>query len=603
MGLLQRAVETYDAYERLSDGIGAYRSEEREPFAPVAHIVTGAKICIVITVDGLFERAEKVDRKIIIPVTQQSAGRTRAIASHGLCEQVGYIVPGNEEKHTAYMEQLKKWCESPFVHPKAKAVLRYLERGTVKEDLAAAAVLDGEFDEVKNEKDLICWDIIGTETGDGRVWTDSSVMQSWIDFYLDQISKDGSSDYCYISGQCETAANQHLKGIVSSNGNAKIISANDDSNFTYRGRFEYPQEAESVGYLSSQKAHNTLKWLISNQGIPGGERTFVCWNPKGAAVPKINSPLLQKFGDEPKAYKPAVYGKEIAKKIEGYKVSLPDNEDVIIAGFDAATSGRLAVTYYNELKASDFLRRLEYWDETCCWYDNSWGTESPLLFDIIRVAFGTQRGNDEKARIEVDSKIVGSQMQRLLFSRIDKSLFPMDIMVAVRRKADNLQIYSVQNRRKILFTACAVVRKYHIDHLKEEWSMALEPERSDRSYQFGRLLAVMEKAERDTYDEVSSSRETNAIRMQPVFVQRPGYAAKIVLEKVKVAYYPRLKESSRLYYEKLIGEIMEQISGFPSEDYDKPLSETYLMGYYLQKNALYAKKTADVTEDTKTEEE
>ena len=133
--------------------------------------------------------------------------------------------------------------------------------------------------------------------------------------------------------------------------------------------------------------------------------------------------------------------------------------------------------------------------------------------------------------------------------------------------------------------------------------MALESERRDRSYQFGRLLAVMEKAERDTYDEVSSSRETNAIRMQPIFVQRPGYAAKIVLEKVKVAYYPRLKESSRLYYEKLIGEIMEQISRFSSKNYDKPLSETYLMGYYLQKNALYAKKTAEVTEDMKTEEE
>ncbi len=603
MGLLQRAVETYDAYERFSDGIGAYRSEEREPFAPVAHIVTSAKICIVITVDGFFDRAEKVNWKIIIPATQQSAGRTRAIASHGLCEQVGYILPGNEEKHTVYMEQLRKWCESPFAHPKVKAVLRYLERETVKEDLTAASVLDQESDEVRNEKDLICWEIIGTETGDGRVWTDTSVMQSWIAFYLDQISKDGSLDYCYVSGQYEALANQHLKGVISSNGNAKIISANDDTNFTYRGRFERPEEAESVGYLSSQKAHNALKWLASNQGVAGGDRIFICWNPKGAEVPKINSPLLQKFGNEQKAFKLAVYEKEIAKKIEGYKVSLPDNEDVIIAGFDAATSGRLAVTYYNELKASDFLCRLKYWDETCCWYDNLRGTESPLLFDIIRVSFGTQRGNDEKASIEVDSKIVGSQMQRLLFSRIDKSLFPTDIMVAARHKADNLQIYSNQNRRKILFTACAIVRKYHIDHLKEEWSMALEPERSDRSYQFGRLLAVMEKAERDTYDEVSSSRETNAIRMQPVFVQRPGYAAKIVMEKVKAAYYPRLKESSRLYYEKLIGEIMEQISRFSSKNYDKPLSETYLMGYYLQKNALYAKKTAEVTEDMKTEEE
>lgn len=38
----------------------------------------------------------------------------------------------------------------------------------------------------------------------------------------------------------------------------------------------------------------------------------------------------------------------------------------------------------------------------------------------------------------------------------------------------------------------------------------------------------MEKIERDTYD-ASENRETNAIRMQSVFVQRPGYAAKVIM--------------------------------------------------------------------------
>lgn len=123
--------------------------------------------------------------------------------------------------------------------------------------------------------------------------------------------------------------------------------------------------------------------------------------------------------------------------------------------------------------------------------------------------------------------------------------------------------------------------------------MALEPERKDRSYQFGRLLAVLEKAERDTYDDSSSARETNAIRMQQVYVQRPGYAFKIIMERVKTAYYPKLKESSRGYYEKLIGEIMERISQFPENEYDKKLSETYLLGYYLQKNELYRKKNEE----------
>ena len=126
--------------------------------------------------------------------------------------------------------------------------------------------------------------------------------------------------------------------------------------------------------------------------------------------------------------------------------------------------------------------------------------------------------------------------------------------------------------------------------------MALEPEKRDRSYQYGRLLAVMEKAEKDAYREVET-RETNAIRMQSVFVQRPGYATKIIIDQLKNAYYPRLNPGQRNYYEKLIGEIMQVISEFDGEEFNKPLSETYILGYYLQKNDFYTKK------GTKEEEE
>lgn len=42
----------------------------------------------------------------------------------------------------------------------------------------------------------------------------------------------------------------------------------------------------------------------------------------------------------------------------------------------------------------------------------------------------------------------------------------------------------------------------------------------------GRLLAVFEELDRDTYDP-NEQRETNAIRMQSVFAKRPLYAARI----------------------------------------------------------------------------
>ena len=126
--------------------------------------------------------------------------------------------------------------------------------------------------------------------------------------------------------------------------------------------------------------------------------------------------------------------------------------------------------------------------------------------------------------------------------------------------------------------------------------MALEPEKKDRSYQYGRLLAVLEKAERDTY-ETGKERDPNAIRMQSVFVQRPAYATKIIIDQLKNAYYPRLNPGQKAYYEKLIGEVMLILSEFDDTEYNKPLGETYLLGYYLQKNALYTKKETKQEED------
>lgn len=598
MGLMQKALETYDA---MSAWVGV-AVENRETLAPVGHITAKAKIEITLDADGGFVQARTVDEKIIIPATEESAGRTSAPAAHPLCEQIGYLLPGNEEKFRLYTQQLEQWANSRYGSPKLNAILNYVRRGTLQTDLARAGLLQmDEKGAVKNEKDMVRWIVNGVGEESGPVWTDLRLLRGFGEFYLE--SREGMADrLCMLTGEETLGAAQHLKGVVPMHGNAKIISGNDTSNFTYLGRFTDAGEAATVGYIASQKAHNALKWLVCNDGYPFGSRTFVCWNPQGLEVPKVQIPLgkNRKSDGKEEPLKPTAYREELEKTVRGWKNSLPQNAGVVLAAFDAATAGRLAVLYYNELQASDFIDRLAYWDETCCWYDSRWGTMSPLLDRIVQFAFGVQRGSDESARVEVDDKVRAQQLQRMLTCRTEKGAMPEDVMRALVRKCDNLQVYNAHNRDTLLFTACAVVRKYRMDRKKEDLPMALEPDKRDRSYQFGRLLAVLEKAERDTYDK-DEKRETNAIRLQPMFVRRPGTTAKTVLEQVKNAYYPRLSVKSRNFYEILIGQIMEQISECieekcdapKPEKYDSPLTETYLLGYYLQKNALYTKKQDD----------
>lgn len=589
MGLLQKAVETYDSHY-------AYASENIEGqtmMAPVGHIVTRAEIEITLDQDGIFVNASAVDKsepKIIIPATESSAGRTSAPCAHPLCDQIGYLIPGNEQKFRLYVDQLSAWEASEYAHSKLTPVLRYVKGETILGDLVRCGVvkLDGT-GKPENEKQLVRWRILGSDVE--ACWLDHTLYDTFTQYYI--AHHEGQAMLCMVSGEETNAAGQHPKGIIPINGNAKLISANDSSGFTYRGRFSEEWQSASVGYEASQKAHNAIRWLAQEQGVILGGRTFLCWNPQGRSITPPHHPLMPK---PPKPiFRPSEYRDTLQKVLSGKKAELKLTDGVVLAAFDAATTGRLSLTYYNELLGHDFLQRLHDWDVSCCWPHRNFGIQTPTLRQIVNCAFGTQRVEKGSARMETDDRVLRQQMQRLIACRVDRALIGADIVKALVSRASRPQAYDPYVWEDILFTACAVIRKYRTDRFKEEWSMALEPEKKDRSYQFGRLLAVMEKVERDTYD--NDTREPNAIRMQSVFCQRPMYAAGNLEKQLERAYFPRLKPGSRVWYKNLMGQIMDIISAFPQEDWNKPLEDSYLMGYYLQRSALYTKKNDNETEE------
>lgn len=606
MGLFQKAVETYDNMQALA---GVESEERRYVLAPIGFITTGVRIAITLTEDGGFVKAEEVfdafvdskgkekrrEKKIIIPATERSAGRTSAARSvpHPLCDKLFYMCPENKESYAVYIEQLQAWCDFDDGCIKIKAVLEYVKKGTIRADLSSVAGV--------KDDDFVCWRVLTAACAEPEeVWRSRSVIDSYVNYCQYKAENSSQTALCYVSGEDTTQAQQHLKGVLAASGNAKLISANDTVNFTYRGRFADGTEALTVGYISSQKAHNALKWIVSNDGIGlGGDgRSMVCWNPRGEKTPSPLMSLFWQFGTEQKPT-PTNYRDVLARAVLGYKNKIELTDETVTAIFDAATNGRLSVCYYSEMQAYDFLERLRFWDETIAWIHRSYGVTSPALKDIVDAAYGVPRTSDRGQTIATDEKVFSGALQRLLQCRLERSPFPADIMRSAVMRCSSLQLYEKTNRTKQLFTTCAIIKKYMYDRFKEEWDMALEPEKKNRSYQFGRLLAVLEKAEHDTYG-TDEKRETNAIRMQSVFVKRPMYATKIVTEQLKNAYWPRLEPNRRRYYDKLIGEIMQTISECSENDNNRPLGEEYLMGYYLQRNALYTKKSNDINE---TEEE
>ena len=595
MGLLQRAVENYDCSRPLA---GVYR-EDHEPLAPVGHTLTSANLEITIDRNGRFREARKVDKsepKILIPVTEESNGRTSALSPHPLCEQLKYLVKSNEKANEMYVAQLRDWVDSEYAHPMLRPILQYIESGTILSDLTQSGVLSLNAKGVYDEKLLVRWRVLGLdETQSSACWMHQTLFQAFTEYYLRKIS-DRRPALCMIEGKTGPAASQHPKGIIPINGNAKLISANDSSGFTYRGRFTDDWQAATIGYVASQKAHNALRWLAAEQGVNIGGRVFLCWNPQGKTLPKPMGGLRPTQSQA--RWLPSDYQEELRNTLFSFKqdAQLKGNETAVLAAFDAATTGRLSVTYYNELSVAQFLQRMHDWDKHCCWY-TPFGIQAPPLWQIVDCAFGTQRG----AFLETDDKIKRQHIQRLLDFKLSGGSFPLDMVQALVERASMPLAYDTKNWRRIVSTACAALQKYRYDTKQGGDEMAWELDKQDRSFQFGRLLAVMECAEADFLQSAHEERQTNAIKFMSEFRQRPWHVFERINLQLHKAYLPRIALWQKNRYERLVGEITSILKDIPEvqteADLNTPLKDIYLMGYELQRNDFFTKKEKTESEE------
>lgn len=601
MGLMKQAYDTYCALE--SKFAGRYLSELKEPLVPISHQIIKGDLVLTLDADGSLLYADTLDKNnsaIIIPVTTESAARSSTmVCAHPLTDQISYLAPCYSAKYKCYLGQLHDWEKSPFSHPKLHAIARYIEKGTILEDLQRYGLIKVDSQGLpEKEKQYVCWRVESGLEGDvSECWRDSTLFQSFVDYYASR--RAGPKAFCMVTGNYTTIERLFPKKLIASASNAKLISSKDESGLKYHGRFTDAQQAVTIGYEASQKAHNAIHWLAVNQGVSIGERLFICWNPQGVEIPKVTAPFLRQSKE--KRVKYSDYRKALSETLRGWKERIPPDAGAVIAAFDAATTGRLSLTYYSEMMTSDFLERLRDWDDSCCWWRDHSHIWSPSLEKIVEYAFGTLRISDDRVKFENKKEITRQNIQRLVSCRVDKAKMPRDIKCALVAKASNLQILGKNSdiKDELLFITCAVIRKYYYDQTKEEWSMALECDKKDLSYQYGRLLAVLEKLERDTYEN-EEKREPNAMRMQSVFTKRPLYASRVIWEQLKKAYYPRLKPGSRAFYDNLIGDIFQRISEFSECEQNRPLKDTYLFGYYLQRKELY---TSNKTKEKDQEEE
>lgn len=623
MGYLQALYETYNSH---LDKVGEVETKPMKDsvveymLLPVSHTTQTAHIEMTIGIDGTLLDAEVKKVSTILPFTEESGARAGAnYVPHVVHDKLMFVAgdyahyTGEEEKaacYDRYIEQLGEWCASSFRHPHIEAIYQYVKKGTVIRDLVEKGllVLDDQGKLLskwtnKDEEKPAIFSVIASEQQSAfirfnihkpgvvtkEVWRDQEVFKAYTSFYEMKLKEN---DLCYVMGQQSPKIKLHPNKIRNSGDKSKLISANDTSGFTFKGRFHKSDEAANISYDVSQKAHNALKWLIEKQGKQLDGRIFLVWGNNQLAVPNVVDDLATDWTPDFDDYftaneQPAAQNLQgiLAGKhralLDGLyqKIEIKPDEKIYILLLDAATPGRLAVLYFREFDVEEYFTRLLGWHTSASWKQavfidkkRTFIYGSPSLRTIAEVAYGP-RPNE---------KVVKGTMERLLPCILDGRKIPLDIVKSAIVRASNPQFFEHGYEwERALGVTCSLVRK---TYEKEAYKMALDTQITDRDYLYGRLLAVADVLERSALGD--EDRATSAIRYMNAFQSNPERTWNTIQKNLQ-PYLMKLRGKS-VRYTKIIDEIGAK---FEYEAFNnKPLSGKYLLGFYSQRQDLYTAK-------------
>jgi CRISPR-associated protein Csd1 len=410
-----------------------------------------------------------------------------------------------------------------------------------------------------------------------------------------------------VTGRQGQPASNHPKKVRHERDQAKLLSSNDTSGYTFRGRFIDADQAASISLEASQKFHNALRWLIDRQAYRDGDQVFVAWSPTGAPVPNPTDGTGELFADDLDDTEIDVaetFAIRLRKKIWGYQAELDDRADVVVLGLDSATPGRIAVTYHRTLVGSEFLDRLEQWHSRYAWHQFLVVNEQyrrfvgvPAPNEIARAAYGRR----------LDDKLKRSTVERLIPCIVEARTVPQDIVRSVVRRAsagptgfgDSANHrQAIAEWRRTLGIACGL---FSGANLERDYDMTLETDRTSRDYLYGRLLATADSIESFALYKANENRITAAERLIQRFADHP-FTTWRTIELSLRPYMARLQTGYPAFLNSRMRLMQDIKDAFdPNEFADpRPLSGEFLLGYDVQRRAF--RQQGDSTPESSDED-
>ncbi|WP_154953465.1 type I-C CRISPR-associated protein Cas8c/Csd1 [Neisseria flavescens] len=539
-----------------------------------------------------------------------------------------------------YEKQLSGWTEFGNLK-EINIVLQYIQKGSLIEDLLEKQIFSFKDNILSAGKDdpfslTIVWAVEISNDPHSDLWSKNSIKKQWIKYQESQSGEESEQpELCYITGERDYAAKAYPK----IEGNAKLVSANDTSGFTFLGRFLSDKQAVALGRDVSQKAFNMLKWLIKRQGIRNGDQVTVAWAISGKPVPSpmkdISSEIdwdnldigavedsdeiakqISSENSEPSPDWSTNIGRAAAqiikKKLHGYQAELKAHEQISLIMLDSATPGRMALTYYQEFLPADYFANLDAWIDDFSWYQR-YSIEQPNAkkTDKKKTLWAFVPPSPYSIADAVYGKSLSDTLKKQLYARLLPVIaggtsvpIPEDLVRQSFQAACNPNGCENWEWQRNIGVACALYKGWRARHYdlsqRRTYPMSLDTQNRSRDYLYGRLLAVAENTESYALYLAGEKRATTAERYMQRFAEHP-FATWRNIELALKPYQERLRNNGKDTGAQAIGEIMEL---FATDDFtcDDKLSGEFLLGYHCQKMEI-ARRIADFSANkSKTDE-
>lgn len=512
--------------------------------------------------------------KVIIPVTLYSmkrAGTDAASAPNPLNDKAEYV--GNEE----YVQLLSAWAEYAAQHLlpggiELAAVLTYVSTGKFQVEAAQAGI---------SRNSLVCFKVNDVES-----WKSEELFRSWTTFYSQAIENDPNirKGLCMITGMEDVLVLKAPKAILQQHPNGKLISCNDKKGFTYRGVMNDPDEVMSIGIKASHYVHQGLKYVFGHGAVGIGRNDWLCvWSPSNPT--EICTRELV-FGNPDNESNGEATRVDLNKSLYGSKLlNLQHSDTIVTAVIGGATDGRLCVKHFEESQHSQFVSRLNQWHAAFSWELRNSETKAyepyyPCVFSLVAAAFGRP---DEDGKLTVDESMRALWVNRLLDAETKGRPIPQSIVDALVKRANNTANYTDW----IIPITLAAMRKQYYDKTGIILPTTDQKEfQKDRSYLYGRLLAVYEKAEQDYLNLHQDKRIPQAKRYQRAFVRNPAKYTQFLSQSYSTVWSKGLYKNQEKRYATAITAIKKALG----KENNSPLNPNYLFGYYSERKRQYTKQ-------------